>query len=352
MKKPDAGSTGAVRHASKLSAIRWVLFFSCIIMLIKFAAWYFSASEAILSDALESLINIATSIFTLYSRIYAAKIRDTDHPYGHGKMEYLAVGFEGALIFGTGVYIIINSGLHFFDPHPLKDVDLGLILTLFSALAMGWIGRFLERRGKELDSAPLRADGTHFKADALTSIGLILGLGLYKITGWNWVDPLLAILLAFHIVFSGIRLLRESIDRLLDKADMGTIRELVDTLEKNRESSWIDIHNLRLQKFGNNLHVDCHMTLPFFYPLDEVHEQIKQLEDVLNKNREHHVELFVHTDPCIPSNCGICTMDDCVFRKTAFVRKINWTTEILLQNQKHVVETVTGTPASFNQPSV
>ncbi|MBL7923723.1 MAG: cation transporter [Bacteroidia bacterium] len=335
---------------SKVSAIKWVLLFSLVIMAVKFLAWYYSGSEAILSDALESLINIATSLFTLYSLLYASKLKDNDHPYGHGKIEYLAVGFEGALIFGTGIYIIVNSIRHFFTPHELKDVDMGLLLTLFSAIAMWWIGRFLSKRGEELDAAPLKADGEHFKADALTSIGLILGLGLYKLTGWTWVDPLLAILLALLIMNSGIRLLRESIDRLLDKADLASIEQIVKSLQENREETWIDIHNLRLQKFGHYLHVDCHMTLPFYLQLNEVHDNIKKLENALNRNRVNHVELFVHTDPCLFSNCSICQVKTCTFRQSAFVRKLDWTTENLMLNKKHYLPGETYNDIHLNHP--
>jgi cation diffusion facilitator family transporter len=262
-------------------------------------------------------------------------LKDSDHPYGHGKVEYLAVGFEGALIFGTGSYIVVQSAIHLMDPHPLKDVNIGLVLTAFSSIAMWAIGRYLMKRGKELESLPLQADGAHFNADAITSMGLILGLAIYQLTNWVWVDPVLAILLAVHIMFSGVKLLREAIDRLLDKADVETIQQITDTLQKYRHRSWIDIHNLRLQKFGHYLHVDCHLTLPFYYTLDEVHHQIKVLENELNRDFNNHVELFVHTDPCQQIPCSICSLHECMFRKEPFVRTIEWNTNNLMENKKH-----------------
>ncbi|MBK7888280.1 MAG: cation transporter [Bacteroidetes bacterium] len=294
-------------------------------MFVKFLAWYSSGSQAILSDALESLINIATSIFTLYSLIYASKLKDQDHPYGHGKVEYLTVGFEGALIFGTGIFIIYQSILDLIQPAPLKDVDLGLILTAVSAIAMWYTGAFLRRKGDEFQSLSLKADGQHFRTDALTSIGLLAGLLLFKLTGWIWVDPLLAILLALHIMFSGFQLIKESIDRLLDKADITTIEKLSHSLQLYRNDAWIDVHNLRLQKFGHYLHVDCHLTLPFYYTLDEVHRHIKILESDLNRDFNNHVELFVHTDPCQQIPCNICSVHDCSYRKAEFVKKLTGT---------------------------
>lgn len=320
---------------SKLSAIKWVLFFSILIMCVKFLAYYFSGSQAILSDALESLINIATSTFTLYSLIYASKLKDKDHPYGHGKMEYLTVGFEGALIFGTGIFIIYQSIFDLIIPEPLKDVDIGLILTAISSAAMWYIGAYLRKKGNEYQSLALKADGQHFRTDALTSIGLLAGLFLFKTTGWVWIDPILAILLALHIMFNGIQLLKESIDRLLDKADISTIQKLILTLQSYRNDAWIDIHNLRLQKFGHYLHVDCHLTLPFYYTLEEVHGHIKKLENELNRDFENHVELFVHTDPCQQIPCKICAVAECSFRQAPFIKKIEWNTLNLMQNKKH-----------------
>jgi len=218
---------------SKANAIRIVLLLSVVIMMIKFVAYYLTKSNALLSDALESLINIATSSFTLYSIYYSAKLKDHDHPYGHGKIEYLAVGFEGALILGTGVYILYEAFNHFIHPEPLQNVDLGIMITASTGLFMYFIGSFLKKKGRELDSITLVADGEHFHLDTITSIALIVGLVLYHLTKLTWIDPLLAVLLAVHIMMSGYKLTKESIDRLLDKADFDTIQNVVNSLNKN-----------------------------------------------------------------------------------------------------------------------
>lgn len=320
---------------SKISTIRWVLFLSVLIMGVKFLAYYHSGSQAILSDALESFINIATSLFTMYSLWYGSRLKDADHPYGHGKMEYFAVGVEGTLIFGTGIYIVYRSVHYLLEPHALMDVDLGLILTVVSVVSMWSIGKYLDKKGRELDSMPLRADGAHFKADAVTSIGLLGGLGLYKLTGWYWVDPVLAMLLAFHIIFSGYKLIREAGDRLMDRTDFDSIQKVGEILQDKRKPSWIDIHNLRLQKFGHYLHVDCHLTLPYFLSLDEAHHEVKLLEKELNKGFHNHVELFVHTDPCSKNACNICSVEICPSRKSEFIRHVEWNTHNLTKNHKH-----------------
>ncbi len=322
---------------TKINAIRMVLIFSVLIMAFKFFAYYVSHSNAILTDALESFINIATSSFTLYSIYYSAKLRDSDHPYGHGKIEYLAVGFEGSLIIGTGIYIFIRSIGNFFHPQELHNVDGGILLTAVSGLAMYFIGTFLKRKGRELDSMMLVADAEHFHLDTLTSLGLVIGLLLYHLTGWVWIDSVLALLLALHILGSGVKLMKQSIDHLMDKADIATIDQVVYALEKNKEDHWIDIHNLRVQKFGSSLHIDCHMTLPFYFSLVQVHDEIKYLEQAMNKEFTSGAELFVHTDPCQQIPCDICNVQECAFRTKAFIHRVPWTSEILMLNKKHTL---------------
>ncbi len=321
---------------TKVNAISVVLALSVLIMLIKFVAYYVTKSNALLSDALESFINIATSSFTLYSIYYSAKLKDHDHPYGHGKIEYLAVGFEGALILGTGVYILYEAFNHFIHPEPLQNVDLGIMITASTGLFMYFIGSFLKKKGRELDSITLVADGEHFHLDTITSIALIVGLVLYHLTKLPWIDPLLAALLAVHIMMSGYKLTKESIDRLLDKADFDTIQNVVNSLNKNRKATWIDIHNLRMQRFGNIIHIDCHLTLPFYYALDQVHNEIKNLEADINKDFNQEVEFFVHTDPCNEEfPCKLCNVEECAFRKFEHLQTVDWDIKNLMANKKH-----------------
>ena len=325
-----------IEFKSKVQAIRLVLFFSFVIMIVKFIAFWYTKSNAVLSDALESFINIATSSFTLYSLFYSFKLKDSDHPYGHGKIEYFAIGFEGALILGTGVYILYKSILNFIHPQELTNIDEGILITAASGIAMYFIGTFLKKKGREMNSQLLIADGKHFHVDTLTSIGLVVGLSLYKITGLSWIDPALAAALAFHIMFSGIKLVKEAINHLLDKADVNAIEEITTSLQNKRRPNWIDVHNLRVQKFGQNLHVDCHITMPFFLSLDQVHIELKNMENDLNSDFSHTIEFFVHTDPCNEEfPCDICTVSNCEFRKKTYVKELQWTSEVLMKNKKH-----------------
>lgn len=321
----------------KVSALRTVLILGILVLLVKFSAYAFTGSNAILSDALESLINIAASGFALFSVIYGSRLKDSTHPYGHGKMETVAVGFEGAMILLTGIFIIIKSIISLATGSMIREVDLGIYITAFSALMLAGMSIMLKRKGEKLRSDVLLADGKHLQTDVFTSLALVAGLIVFKLTGFVWIDSALAIALALHIIFSGYSLLRKSLDDLMDKADPDLIEKIASVLEKERNSRWIDMHHLKAQKYGSSLHVDCHVTMPFYLSLEEVHDEIKNLEKTFNKHFGHKVEISVHTDPCMQKSCAICHVADCNFRQEAFVKHIPWNSANLIANRKHSI---------------
>jgi len=309
-----------------------------VVMLIKLYAFIVTGSNAILSDALESFINIAASGFALYSVIFSSKLRDSDHPYGHGKMEFVAIGFEGALIFCTGIFIVIKSVMNLFSDHEIVEVDLGITVTAASGIILFIMGKYLNAKAKKLNADVLRAEGKHYLLDSLTTAAIITGLIIYRFTGYYWIDSVLAILLSFHIMFSGFKLTKQSLDSLLDKADMKVINKIAAVMQTNRRTAWIDVHNLRVQKFGHYLHVDCHLTLPFYAALNEVHDEVVHMEKILNENFDNKIELFVHTDPCMQMPCNICKVNDPKFRLHDFQKEIAWNPENLMRNKKHYLE--------------
>lgn len=322
----------------KLQSLRIVLVLSVLVMLIKFAAYFVTLSNAILSDALESIVNIAATAFALFSVQYGARNKDRDHPYGHGKMEYVATGFEGALIFGTGIFIILRSVNSLMYGVVVNHIDTGVILIGFSSVLLYFMGSYLKKEGNKHDSITLKADGQHLLVDAATSVGIIVGLVLYRLTGWVWIDSVLAILLALHILVNGFRILKISLDHLMDKADIEIMNKIAAELEKVKRYKWIDIHNMRIQKFGDLLHIDCHMTLPFYESLDNVHTEITILDKELNKAFNNRVELFVHTDPCQQLPCKICPVAECPARRFQFEKRIVWNADNLSLNQKHSLQ--------------
>lgn len=321
----------------KIGALRLVLILGVFVLLVKFTAYAFTGSNAILSDALESLINIAASGFALFSVIYASRLKDSNHPYGHGKMETVAVGFEGAMILLTGIFIIIKSIISLATGSMIREVDLGIFITAFSAILLAGMSIMLKRKGEKLRSDVLLADGKHLQTDVLTSLALIAGLVLFKLTGYAWIDSTLALALALHIIFSGYSLLRKSLDDLMDKADPELIEKIASVLEKERNSRWIDMHHLKVQKYGSSLHVDCHVTMPFYLTLEEVHDEIKNLEKTFNMHFRHRVEISVHTDPCMQKSCALCHVADCSFRLEEFSKHITWNPSNLVANRKHSI---------------
>lgn len=307
-----------------------------LIMVIKFIAWYYTRSNAILTDALESIINVTAGAFALFSLWFSSQPRDEDHPYGHGKIEFFSAGFEGGLIFIGGIVIFAQAIWGFFRPRELDNLDLGAGLTAGAGAANAIMGWLLLHYGKKSNSVVLVADGKHLLADTASSIGLVAGLIIVYITEIYWLDNVLAMGFGFVTLYTGYRLLRSSVGSLLDEADYKKLEEIILTLNRNRRRNWIDVHNLRTQKYGAALHVDAHVTLPWYMTLEESHHEIKVMEDIVSREMNESVEFFIHTDPCVPpKSCTICLLEDCKVRQAVFVRKIDWKLANTLSNKKH-----------------
>ncbi|MBX2980201.1 MAG: cation transporter [Flavobacteriales bacterium] len=313
----------------------FVLLAGVLLMGIKFLAWRATHSNTILSDALESIVNVVAGAFALYSLVLAAKPRDREHPYGHGKVEFLSAGFEGGLVVLAGGLIIWRAVQGFISPQQLHDLDLGMALTAAAGGLNLIMGLVLKRRGARAHSITMEASGTHLLSDAWSTAAMLLGLVAIRITGLVWLDNLFALLFAGYIIVTGLRVLRRSVAGIMDEADAGQAARVIAVLEKHRKPAWVDVHNFRMIKYGPVLHIDCHVTLPWYHSLKQAHREIAELENVVNREVGRTVELFIHMDPCIPSSCAICQLEGCPERKTAFQRRIPWTSESVLDNRKH-----------------
>lgn len=309
-----------------------------VLMAAKFLAWRLTNSNAILTDALESIINVAAAAFGLYSLIIAGKPRDSNHPYGHGKVEFISAGFEGALIFLAGIAIWLKAGYNIIYPQPLFKLDIGLAITGLAGAVNFGIGHFLEKRGIHSNSLIMEASGKHLKSDAYSSAGLLIGLGLVMITGIPLIDNLLAILFGGVIMITGVRLVRRSVAGIMDEADYLLIDELVATLRRNRRDTWIDVHNFRVIKYGATLHIDCHMTVPWYLDTRSSHAEVKNFEYLLKAHNSAPAEFFIHIDPCDPPrNCRICQMKACPERQAPNEIRIEWTLDNIMKNAQHEV---------------
>ncbi len=306
-----------------------------LLMGLKFLGWYLTGSNAILSDALESIVNIVAGSLALYSLWLATQPKDSNHPNGHGKIEFISAGFEGGMIVVAGGLIIFKAVRDSFGDHAPGMLDLGIGITAFSGLVNFIVGAALEKRGQKLKSVTLEANGKHLKSDAYSSLGLIVGLALVFFFDLPWLDNLLAIIFGFVILITGWKLVRRSIAGIMDESDEELLERIAEELEENRQEDWIDVHNLRVIQYGSSLHIDCHLTVPWFYDTRQSHEAMKSFEDRMKDLSERPVELFVHVDPCEPLSCAICPKQDCEKRQTDFKGLLSWDKENLTANRKH-----------------
>jgi cation diffusion facilitator family transporter len=291
---------------------------------------------AILSDALESIINVVAGGFASYSIYLASQPKDENHPYGHGKVEFFSIGFEGAMIFIAGILILVKAIQYFIFPRELHEMERGLWLLGATTLANLLLGLYLVRSGKKLSSLTISGNGQHIMTDVYSSLGLMVALTVIHFTGWYWLDPAVSLLMAALILTNGYQLMRRSISGLMDETDMKVVDRVIDILSANRRENWIDIHNMRIQQYGNNYHIDCHITMPYYLELIDAHEEMKRVEVLVNKGfNNSEVEFFIHLDPCIPSCCHYCLKAACPVRSHPFTGEITWSRENVLPNRKH-----------------
>ncbi len=302
---------------------------------IKVLAWWLTDSVAVLTDAMESTVNVMAGFIGLYSLYLSARPRDREHPYGHGKVEFISAGIEGALITIAGLLIIFEALKRLQTPQPIGNLDEGIFLVAISAVANFIVGWIAVRQGRKNNSLALVASGSHLQSDTWTTLGIVGGLFLLRFTGWLWVDSLVAIIFAIVIIFTGYRIVRSSIAGVMDEADEQLLARLVDCLQKNRRENWIDIHNLRIIKYGAVLHLDFHLTVPWYLSVKEAHSELDDIEATVQKHFGTSVEMFVHTDPCRPAACPICQKTNCPERKKPFVKTLTWTVDNISSNQRH-----------------
>ena len=306
-----------------------------LLLITKFIAYLLTNSNAILTDALESIVNVMAGAFTLYSLILSSKPKDENHPYGHGKIEFISASIEGALITLAGVGIIGKSIYNLFYPTEISQLDLGILLTVIAGAINFIIGHFAEVRGKKSDSVAMVSGGKHLKSDAYSTIGLIIGLAVIYITDIVWLDNVVAIIFGGVIIYTGYKILKKSIAGIMDEADEELLEKIIEVLKHNREPNWVDIHNMRVIKYGNHLHIDCHVTLPWYFNIKEAHYEIDKIDQLINANIKNSVEFFIHADHCLPTSCNLCTKQDCEVRKEPFKARWDWNLANVMRNKKH-----------------
>jgi cation diffusion facilitator family transporter len=313
---------------------------SVAIMVAMFYVYFLSGSTTLLTDALESIINVVAASFAYYSIYLASLPKDLNHPYGHGKIEFFASGLEGVLILLASAYIFLHASQHLYASPALSSLDIGMAVSFVSAAINGLLGYYLVQKGRSSHSPALIADGKHLRLDAYNGILVVVALAITYFTNWFWVDSVASFLFAAFMCWQGIHLIRESVAALMDETNPALFEKVTNWVVSNKKAEWIDLHNLRVQQYGGDLHIDCHLTLPRYWDLSRTHEEIHEFEEMLGKLQETHVEIFVHADPCLDECCNHCTISDCAIRKAAFSKTIEWNKMNLALNQKHFNETL------------
>lgn len=316
---------------------RWITVLSVVLFGTKILAYYITNSLAVLSDALESIVNVIAGLIGLFSLYIAAKPKDTEHPYGHGKAEFISAAAEGALIIAAGILILYETIRNFIENKPLEQLDRGMYLIAATAIVNFVAGYICIKAGKRNKSLALEASGRHLQLDTWSTLVIIAALVIMFFTKLFWLDKVVALVMSIVIIYNGYRIIRKSLAGIMDEADMELLEQIVATLNQNRRENWVDLHNLRVIKYGAVLHIDCHLTLPWYMNMHEAHREIDALNALIRRQFGDAVELFVHTDGCLDFSCSICIKENCAHRKKPFVKKITWSPDNIISDKKHQI---------------
>jgi cation diffusion facilitator family transporter len=283
-----------------MNQLRYPIILSIIAALatlgLKAAAWLMTDSVGLLSDALESGINLLAAVTAYFSLLYAARPIDETHTYGHEKIEFFSSGLEGMLIAVAAVGIFFTAVLRFITPVPLESLGTGTIISAVAALINLAVARVLLRIGRRHDSIVLEADGHHLMTDVWTSVAVIAGLGLVRLTGKLWLDPTMAILMAFNILFTAYRLVRRSFNGLMDHALSAAEQlELRTTINSALEPG-TTFHALRTRRAGMRRFADCHLLVPGAWSVQQAHDLAERLEQTVVAAMPG-LELTLHIEP-------------------------------------------------------
>ncbi|MBB4036135.1 cation diffusion facilitator family transporter [Dysgonomonas hofstadii] len=302
-----------------------------IVLLVgKFGAYYLTNSVGILTDAMESIVNVVAGLISLYAIRLSAKPKDNDHPFGHGKIELISASIEGILIFGAGGIIIYEGIQRLFSPPEIQKLDIGIAVIAIAGVVNYILGWYSIRQGKKYDSIALVAGGKHLQSDTYSTIGLVAGLLILYFTKITWIDSALAIIFGGVIAITGIGILRNTIKNLIDTADRATLERITKVINENRKEDWIDIHNLKVLKYGSDYFIDCDLTLPWFYNITEGHRRCEDLRRCLLDAFPQDAQISIHADPCLEKYCSVCQVKNCKYRKKPFVKVQNFSLEKLI----------------------
>lgn len=269
---------------------------SIVVIGLKFAAYHLTGSVGLLSDAVESVVNIVAALVALWVLAYSAAKPDAEHNFGHEKAEYFSSGIEGTLIFVAAGAIVWAAVPRLFAPHPLEQLGLGVAMSVLASLANAGCAWIMLRAAREHRSITLEADARHLLTDVWTTVGVVVGVVLVQLTGWLALDPIIAIVVALQILWTGWTLIARSFQGLMDRAipdeDRAAIVEVLETLRHQGG----DYHALRTRVAGAKSFVDVHVLVPGNMSVQDGHDLVEGLEADI-RGRLPHVEVLTHLEP-------------------------------------------------------
>ena len=288
------------------------------LLVAKYIAYELTGSTAILSDALESIVNVIAAMFAISGLVFAGRPADRSHPYGHGKIEFFSAAFEGGLIAFAAVMIVYEAGNSLLHGNEVRQLDWGLAITAGAGVINLGLGGFLIRVGQRSHSLTLVADGHHVISDFWTSAGVVIGLLLVRLTGVVWLDPLVAAIVGVNLAFTGGRLVRHAAGGLLDEEDTVLLDQLIAALNASVVPGIIRVHRLRAIRSGRFSHIDAHLVVPEFWTVERAHEAADAFEHEVIAACGIEGEIVFHTDPCRRIYCAQCEIPDCPIRTDPF----------------------------------
>jgi cation diffusion facilitator family transporter len=292
------------------------------VLALKFLAFHETHSQAIYSDALESIVNVVTALVGMFVISYASQPVDEDHPYGHGKIEYFSAAFEGGLIMFAAILIFIEAIKAQIHHEPLENLQVGLWIIAVCAIVNLAAAGALRIIGKKFASPTLSATAVHLMTDVVTTIGAIIGIALVRMTGLAWIDRAVSVVLGGWMAYSGVQLVRRSVAGLLDAEDASLLERLAEIFQKFAGDGIIQIHHTRVIRSGWFHHIDAHVVVPEFWSIEQAHERLNTFEDSVIHAYEFGGEANFHLDPCHRKYCTMCDYPNCPVRQFQFIKRM------------------------------
>lgn len=311
-----------------------------VLMIGKFLAYFLTNSVSILTDALESIVNVIAGIIGLYALWLSSLPADKSHPYGHGKVELISSSVEGSLIFVAGITILFQSYRHLMNPQEIGSLDIGLVIIAIAAAANFVMGYTAIRKGRKNGSIALESSGRHLCTDTYDSIGIIVGLIAVYIgysLGYDvwWLDPAIAVLFGMFIMISGMKVLYKSMNGIMDRADGELLEQVIGCIVCVRVPEMIDVHHLRVLRYGVEVHLDMHMTVPEWLTVKETNVITDNIRRELYKEFGDCLDMTIMAGSCKKSQCRNCPVE-CPDRRYEFISRRQLSVEAAIRPRPEI----------------